>query len=81
MRLVSSVERLEAGMGALRVACDEVGRDATELSVIPIGTLPEAGKLEHYAALGVTETVLRAPSASRDEVLPVLDGYVQYLNG
>ncbi len=71
---------LEAGMESLRLACDEVGRDPADLSVIPIGTKPESGKLEHYASLGVAETVLRVPSAGRDEVLPVLDAYVRYLD-
>jgi hypothetical protein len=35
--------------------------------------------LEHYASLGITETVLRVPSAGRDEVLPVLDAYMRFL--
>lgn len=72
---------LRAGMEALRVACDEAGRDPADLSVIPFGTLPDSGKLGHYATLGVTETVLRVPSAGRDEVLSVLDDYVQFLSG
>jgi hypothetical protein len=67
-------------MEALQVACDEVGRDAADLSVIPIGTIPESGKLEHYASLGIAETVLRVPSACRDEVLPVLDTYMCFLS-
>jgi probable F420-dependent oxidoreductase len=70
---------LQAGMEALRMTCDEVGRDVADLAVIPIGTIPESGKLEHYASLGITETVLRVPSAGRDEVLPVLDAYMRFL--
>ncbi len=70
---------LQAGMEALRMICDEVGRDVADLAVIPIGTIPESGKLEHYASLGITETVLRVPSAGRDEVLPVLDAYMRFL--
>ena len=31
------------------------------------------------ASMGVTETVLRLPSAPRDEVMPVLDEYVEFL--
>ena len=44
-----------------------------------MGVFPDAGKLDHYRSLGVTEAVLRLPSAPRDEVLPVLDGYARYL--
>jgi len=72
---------LRAGMDALRVACDAVGRDPAELAVIPIGTVPEAGKLEHYASLGVTETVLRVPAAGRDEVLRALDAHSRFQDG
>ncbi len=72
---------LRAGLDALRMACDEVGRDPADLSVIPIGSVPEAGKLAHYAELGVTETVLRVPSAGRDEVLHALDAHVRFLDG
>ena len=34
----------------------------------------------YYRGVGVTECVLRMPSAVRDEVLPVLDDYVQYID-
>jgi len=72
---------LQAGMDALRVACDEVGRDPADLSVIPIGSLPEVGKLAHFAGLGVTETVLRVSAAGRDEVLRALDAHARFLDG
>ncbi|MEO6627925.1 MAG: LLM class F420-dependent oxidoreductase, partial [Aquihabitans sp.] len=63
----------------LHQAADAVDRDPTELTVIPFGTLPDHGKLEHYATLGITETVLRLPSASRDEVLRALDSFAPFL--
>ncbi len=44
-----------------------------------MGVLPERAKLEYYESIGVTECILRLPSAPRDVVLPVLDDYVQYL--
>jgi len=72
---------LRAGLDALRMACDEVDRDPADLSVIPIGSVPEVGKLAYYAELGVTETVLRVPSAGRDEVLRALDAHVRFLDG
>ncbi|MEC8999141.1 MAG: LLM class F420-dependent oxidoreductase [Actinomycetota bacterium] len=71
---------LRAGMDGLRAACDEVGRDFGHLTVAPFGVLPDDGKLEHYAVSGAAESVLRVPSAGRDEVLEVLDEYVRYLD-
>ncbi len=69
-----------AAMTELRAAAETVGRDPGELRVIPFGTLPDQGKLHHYASLGIDETVLRLPSATRDEVLRVLDSFVPFLD-
>jgi hypothetical protein len=71
---------VRTALGDLQAACEERGRDPGELDVIPFGTLPDAGKLEYYAGLGITEVVLRLPSAPRDEVLPVLDEFTGYLD-
>jgi probable F420-dependent oxidoreductase len=60
---------------ALHAACDAVGRDPSEVRVVPFGTVPDAGKLEYYAGLGIDEVVLRLPSAPRDRVMPMLDRY------
>lgn len=60
----------------LRRRWEEAGRDPGALEVVPFGAFPTAGKLEHYDALGVTETVAFVPSAGRDEVLPWLDKLV-----
>ena len=68
-----------AAMADLHAAGEKVGRDPSEFTVIPFGTLPDQGKLDHYATLGITETVLRVPSAGRDEVLRVLDCYELFL--
>ncbi len=70
-----------AAMADLHAAAAEVGRDPAELTVVPFGTLPDRGKLDHYEALGITETVLRLPSAGRDEVLRTLDSFVPHLQG
>ena len=59
---------------ALRAACDAV-RDPAEVRVVPFGTVPDSGKLEYYASLGIDEVVLRLPATPRDVVLPVLDRY------
>ncbi len=74
-----------AGMAAsleeLRAVVAEAGRDPAALHIVPMGVLPTSEKMDYYRQLGVTETVLRVPSAPRDEVLPVLDRYaVDYLD-
>jgi probable F420-dependent oxidoreductase len=53
------------------------GRSLAEMHVVPFGVLPDAGKLDYYAEIGVTEAVLRVPSDGRDVVLPVLDEYAR----
>jgi probable F420-dependent oxidoreductase len=63
----------------LRRALEERERDPSNLHVVPMGILPDARKLEYYASVGVTEAVLRLPSAPRDEVLPVLDAHARFL--
>ncbi len=68
-----------AGIGAaledLRRACDGHGRDVDSLRIVPFGTIPDPGKIDYYASLGIREIVLRVPGGTRDEVLPVLDEY------
>lgn len=73
-----------AGVGAalphLRRAMEQAGRDPATLQVVPFGTVPDPGKLEYYASIGVTEVALRIPSAPADTVLPVLDRYAALLH-
>jgi probable F420-dependent oxidoreductase len=59
----------------LHAACEAIGRDPSTLRIVPFGTIPNAGKLEYYASLGIEEIVLRVPSADADVVLPLLDEY------
>lgn len=63
----------------LRAAWEEAGRDPKDLQVVPYAVLPDAGKLAHYAELGIEEVVLQLPPAGEREVLRVLDGYAAYL--
>lgn len=56
-----------------REAVAAAGRDPDAAEVIPFGSLPEPGKLDHFERIGVTECVFRIPSAERDVVLPILD--------
>jgi hypothetical protein len=66
---------MKAALPDLRRACEERGRDPSTLRIVPFGTLPDPGKLDYYASIGVDEVVLRVPSATRDRVLPLLDEY------
>ena len=63
----------------LRRTAERAGRDPDELEIIPFGTIPDAGKLDHYASLGIKEVVVRAPSARAAMVLPVLDEYAPFV--
>lgn len=63
----------------LRQATEEAGRDPADLRIVPFGTLPTPEKLAYYEEVGVTEVVLRLPSAPADEVLPHLDRYTEHL--
>ena len=70
---------VKEALPALRRALEERGRDPGALHVVPMGVLPERGKLDHYASIGVTEVALRLPSESRDIVLPRLDEFARLL--
>jgi hypothetical protein len=63
----------------LHAAVERAGRDPAEIAVIPFGTVPKRAKLEYYASLGIREVVLRIPSRGRDEVLPLLDRYREFV--
>ncbi|WP_208027075.1 LLM class F420-dependent oxidoreductase [Rhabdothermincola sediminis] len=70
---------LSSSLPQLRAQWAEAGRDPEELEVVPFGSIPDPGKLEHFERIGVTECVFRLPSATRDEVLPVLDRWAALL--
>jgi len=70
---------LKEALPELRRSVEAAGRDPSALHVVPMGVLPDDAKLDYYRTLGVTEAVLRLPSASRDEVLPVLDDFARFL--
>jgi len=70
---------IAASLPAFRAALDANGRDPASARIVPFGTVPSEGKLDYYASIGVREVVLRLPSALRDDVLPVLDGYARYV--
>jgi probable F420-dependent oxidoreductase len=70
---------LAQALPALRRAVEERGRDPHALEIVPMGVFPDPGKLDYYREVGVTEAVLRLPSAPRDRVMPVLDEYARLL--
>jgi probable F420-dependent oxidoreductase len=70
---------MKASLDDLRRALEDGGRDPSTLHVVPMGVHPDPEKLAYYESLGVTEAVLRVPSAGRDDVLPVLDDFTRYL--
>jgi probable F420-dependent oxidoreductase len=70
---------LSAALPELRRVVAAAGRDPDDLHVVPFGTVPDIGKLEHYRSLGVTEVVLRVPSGSEADMVAVLDDYVRFL--
>jgi probable F420-dependent oxidoreductase len=66
-------------LAELRTAVEARGRSFASMHIVPMGILPTEEKLAYYTSLGVTEAVLRLPSAPRDDVMPVLDAFAQYL--
>jgi hypothetical protein len=69
-----------AALPALREAARAAGRDPAKMQVVVYGAVLDEGKLAHYTALGVSEIVLRLPSAGRDQVLPALDRFAQWVD-
>jgi probable F420-dependent oxidoreductase len=72
-----------AGLGQdlprLRQVVEDAGRDPETLRIVPFGSIPDPGKLDHFTSLGVTEVIFRLPSAPADEALPVLDRWPELL--
>ncbi len=58
---------------ALRAAVEGAGRDPATVPIVPMGTIPDPGKLEYFASLGIDEVILNLPTGTRDEVMPFLD--------
>jgi probable F420-dependent oxidoreductase len=71
---------IRAALADLHRACEAVGRDPSALRIVPFGTIPDAGKLDYYASIGVDEVVLRVPSAGAETVLGVLDDYAELVD-
>ena len=63
----------------LRRAVEAAGRDPGSVRVVPFGTVPSTGKLEHYRSLGVDEVVLRVPSGQAGAMLATLDAHATFV--
>jgi probable F420-dependent oxidoreductase len=72
---------VRAALPELQRAYEDAGRDPGAIRIVPFGTIPDPGKLEYYASLGIDEVVLRIPQGPRDEVLPVLDHHAALVGG
>jgi probable F420-dependent oxidoreductase len=70
---------LTKALPELRAVVEAAGRDPSSLEIVPFGSIPDQGKLDHFTEIGVTECVLRIPSGTRDEVLPALDKWAALL--
>jgi probable F420-dependent oxidoreductase len=70
---------LSAHLPALRQAFEDAGRDPAAIHVMPCGTIPAPGKIEHLIEAGATEIVLGCDSGTRDTVLPILDDYAKII--
>ncbi|MGW7196223.1 LLM class F420-dependent oxidoreductase [Streptomyces chryseus] len=70
---------LTESVPVLRTAWQEAGRDPEALQVVPYAVRPSAGKVAHYADLGIKELVLQLPPAEEAEVLRVLDEYAMFI--
>ena len=64
----------------LQKIADESGRDMSTLSVSVFGAPAEENTLTGYRDAGINRVLLSLPSAPRDEVLPILDGYAALID-
>jgi probable F420-dependent oxidoreductase len=55
-----------------REAVAAAGRDPADMRIVPFGSIPSGPKLEHFEQIGVTEVVMRLPSAPSEVVMPIL---------
>ena len=74
----TAIDDMPAAIADLHDKARAAGRDPDS---IPISFFlvhaPGMGRLERYKELGAVRTVVRAPTAGRDEVLPFLDRYAE----
>lgn len=72
---------IKGNLPLLRAEYEKAGRDPDSLKIIPFGSLPDQGKLEYFATLGIEEVVLGVTAGDRDVVLPILDQFATAIQG
>ena len=66
---------MKAALPELRREYEARGRDPDTVQIKPIGSVPDAGKIEYFDSIGVRETVLGIEHGERDAVLADLDRF------
>ncbi|MEU4795262.1 TIGR03619 family F420-dependent LLM class oxidoreductase [Streptomyces sp. NPDC023327] len=64
---------LRQALPVLRAVWADAGREPDDLYVALTGVAPDAGKLAHWAELGVDEVIVQLPAAGEAEVRAALD--------
>ena len=64
---------LKSSVPELRRVAEELGRDPATIRLIVTAGIPEPGKLDYFASLGVEEVLVPLPTAPAEVVLPILD--------
>ncbi|MDG2072597.1 MAG: LLM class F420-dependent oxidoreductase [Pseudomonadales bacterium] len=62
-------------MKRLKTLADNAGRDMASLSVSVFGAPSDRDTLAGFGEAGIHRVLLPLPSATRDKILPILDGY------
>jgi probable F420-dependent oxidoreductase len=65
----------------LRALAERKGRDPRSISVSVFGAAPDEQVIQRYSAAGVERVTFALPSAPRDTVLPLMDGYAKLAKG
>jgi probable F420-dependent oxidoreductase len=68
-------DSIEESLADLKARAEKAGRDPATVTVSLFGASPDEGKLAAWRALGIERAIFRVPSASRNEVLPLLDRF------
>ena len=67
-------------MDRLKEALSKRGRNLDDIDIALFGTVPNVEYVQGRIQQGVDEFVFNVPSATRDEVLPLLDDFVKIVN-
>jgi probable F420-dependent oxidoreductase len=73
MPIAGRDDELEEQLPAFRSMAEEAGRDPASLEVSLFGVAPKERVVERYRTMGVDRVVFGLPSASADDLLPLLD--------